>query len=151
MPRAIPSTTALAIAYCQWLTEKLRDWTDAPHPFSDFLDATIRNGWSVTLPSEAEWEKAARGSDGREYPWGNVFEPDRLNSIEARIAGRSAVGAFPRGASPYRVLDMSGNVWEWTRSIWTGSQSLGYGYPYRDRQEAARVEGTYGCTILQTD
>ena len=119
-----------AIAYCQWLTEKLRDWTDAPRPFSDFLDATIRNGWSVTLPSEAEWEKAARGSDGREYPWGNIFEPDRLNSFEAGVAGRSAVGAFPRGASPYQVLDMSGNVWEWTRSVWNGSKSPGYGYPY---------------------
>jgi formylglycine-generating enzyme required for sulfatase activity len=121
-----------AITYCQWLTQKLRDWTDAPDEFGDWLDATIRNGWSLTLPSEAEWEKAARGCDGREYPWGHTFEPDRLNAFETGIGAKSAVGAFPAGASPYGALDMSGNVWEWTRSIWNhGAESLGYGYPYR--------------------
>ena len=125
--------------HCAWLTQQFSDWTEAPRPFRDWLDATIRRGWSVTLPSEAEWEKVARGCDGREYPWGNSFDPDRANAFETGLGVKSAVGAFPRGASPYGALDMSGNVWEWTRSIWSnGSESLGYGYPYESRGNTTR-------------
>ena len=122
-----------AIAYCEWLTDKLRDWTDVPHALREWFEATIRNGWRVTLPSEAEWEKAARGNDGREYPWGPAFDPDCVNAFEASIGMKSAVGAFPRGASPHGALDMSGNVWEWTRSVWSNNNSdaRSFGYPYR--------------------
>lgn len=87
-----------ALAYCRWLSEKI--------------------GREVMLPSEAEWEKAARGGlDRREYPWGDDWEELRCNSSELGLQGTSPVGLFLRGASPYGVLDLSGNVWEWTRSL----------------------------------
>lgn len=65
------------------------------------------------LPAEREWEKGARGTDGREYPWGDKWEEGRCNSVEAGIRGTTPVGRYPEGASPYGLLDMAGNVWEW--------------------------------------
>ncbi len=93
-----------ACTYCEWLTQ---EWRRADK---------IGPGEAVRLSTEAEWEKAARGSDQREWPWEGEFGANRANTIESGIGQTCAVGLFPQGNSPYGVLDMAGNVWEWTLS-----------------------------------
>ena len=85
-----------AKAYCQWLSK--------------------RTGQNWRLPSEEEWEKAARGIDGREYPWGNHPPNEQVCNFMNNIGRTTPVNQYPEGISPYGVFDMSGNVFEWTIS-----------------------------------
>jgi formylglycine-generating enzyme required for sulfatase activity/serine/threonine protein kinase len=99
-----------AVAYVSWLSDQ--------------------TGHAFRLPTEAEWEKAARGSDGLIWPWGNNWEATRANSNNPSVRTAS-VGQYPSGASPYGMLDMAGNVWEWCAT------QTGTSYPYRITDEWA--------------
>ncbi|WP_343425756.1 SUMF1/EgtB/PvdO family nonheme iron enzyme [Candidatus Amarolinea dominans] len=151
-PRNLPNHPVVEVSWYEGLayTRWLQEW----------LTGQIPAGWRVRLPNEPEWEKAARGGvempaqkllrlvtegltdegaprmqpnlqERQRYPWGNEPDANRANYAESGIGTTSAVGCFAGGASVYGVEELSGNVWEWTRSLWGSDyQKSSYGYPY---------------------
>ncbi len=123
----------------------------ARHPVANvsWFEAKAYCEWrEKRLPTEAEWEKAARGTDGRIYPWGNTMDPSRANIAESHIGHTMPVGSYPKGRSPYGLYDMAGNVWDWTEDWYQP-------YPgnhepddnYGERYKVARGGGFNKCTF----
>lgn len=101
-----------ARAYCCWLA--------------------AQSGRPFRLPSEAEWEAAARGREGRRYAFGEAFDPAACNAVPAHVRRPTPVGVFPSGDTPEGIADLTGNVWEWTASVWgPDAAAPAFGYPYR--------------------
>ena len=148
------------------------NWPDHPVVCVSWYEAVAYTRWLAAatgaefrLPSEAEWEKAARGTDGRIFPWGDEWDGGRLNSCDVNCpndnwkdeavddgyAYTAPVGSYPDGASSHGALDMAGNVWEWTSTAYGGCDWPGpgtFGYPYAPDDGREELEGS-DCRSLR--
>ena len=114
-----------AVAYCEWLTTQLQGWSGTPDPLRRLLPL---DGWQVALPTEAQWERAARGTAGRIFPWeGDTLDRARANYLRGTVV---AVGSYAAGVTPEGVFNLAGNVSEWVEDDW------------HDDLHAARADGS---------
>lgn len=118
-----------ALAYARWLETTLREWAGTPPAFRQRLE----QGWRITLPTEAQWEKAARGTDGRVFPWGNTPQQGAANDNSGAGAAVAA-GSIDCRDCAHGLQDMAGNVWELTRSPYQP-------YPYTGADDAGDLSG----------
>lgn len=96
-----------AMAYCRWLSQM--------------------TGLTITLATEQQWQRAAQGDDGRHYPWGNQEPAETLCNWNRNVDETTPVSQYPAGASPFGVMDMCGNVWEWCATGWSGGATAADG------------------------
>ena len=116
--------------FCKWLNQTIGSKLPQPLRFR--------------LPTEPEWEKAARGDQGNEWPWGNEWDANLCNSMESGNDTITRVGYYsPGGDSPCGAAEMAGNVWEWTISLWgTEEKKPAYGYPYKPSDGRERIKAS---------
>ncbi|MCP4423017.1 MAG: SUMF1/EgtB/PvdO family nonheme iron enzyme [Chloroflexi bacterium] len=118
-----------ARAYCAWLS--------------------AQTGWEVKLPTEVEWETAARGKVGREYAYGDKYDNGRCNTFETHIRRTTPVGIFPNGHTLESIHDLSGNVWEWTSTIWGQENRSDFPYPYDAKDGRENIEDGASRRVLR--